>query len=117
MCPVGNNGVVTDIFLAAVGILVSDWGAIFYKANCIAMGNKPFRMYKFRSVNVLNASKNGDEVSLRPDEDRFFHFVHFIINAKIDELQLLIHILNDTMSIVSPRSLLRISLICPVSGN
>jgi lipopolysaccharide/colanic/teichoic acid biosynthesis glycosyltransferase len=96
--------VLSPVFiLAAIGILASDWGPIFYKANRIGKGNKPFRMYKFRSMKVLRAPKKGSEASLRPDEDRIFPFGHFIRKAKIDELPQLINILNGTMSIIGPR--------------
>jgi len=96
--------VLSPIFLlTAIGILISDWGPIFYKANRIGKGNKPFKMYKFRSMKVLKAPKKGSEASLRPDEDRIFPFGHFIRKAKIDELPQLINILNGTMSIVGPR--------------
>lgn len=89
--------------IAIVGILISDWGPIFYTAHRIGKGNKPFKMYKFRSMRVLKAPKKGAEASLRPDEDRIFPFGHFIRKAKIDELPQLINILNGTMSIVGPR--------------
>ena len=93
--------VLSPIFiLTALGILINDWGPIFYKANRIGKGNKPFRMYKFRSMRVAKAA---NEASLRPDEDRIFAFGHFIRKAKIDELPQLINILNGTMSIVGPR--------------
>ena len=86
--------------LTAIGILLSDWGPIFYKANRIGKGNKPFKMYKFRSMRV---AKSANEASLRPDEDRIFPFGHFIRKVKIDELPQLINILNGTMSIIGPR--------------
>lgn len=89
--------------LTAVGILVSDWRPIFYKANRIGKGNRPFKMYKFRSMKVLKAPKKGAEASLRPDEDRIFAFGRFIRKVKIDELPQLINILNGTMSIIGPR--------------
>lgn len=96
--------VLLPIFLlTAIGILISDWGSVFYKANRIGKGNKKFKMYKFRSMRVLKAPKKGAEASLRPDEDRIFPFGHFIRKAKIDELPQLINILNGTMSIVGPR--------------
>lgn len=96
--------VLSPVFiLTAIGILVSDWGPIFYRANRIGKDNKPFRMYKFRSMKVLKNPKKGAEASLRPDEDRIFAFGHFIRKAKIDELPQLINILNGTMSIVGPR--------------
>lgn len=86
--------------IAGVGILVSDWGPIFYTAHRIGKGNKPFKMYKFRSMRVAKAA---NEASLRPDEDRIFAFGHFIRKVKIDELPQLLNILNGTMSVVGPR--------------
>ena len=86
--------------IGIVGILISDWGPIFYTAHRIGKGNKPFKMYKFRSMRV---SKNANEVSLRPDEDRIFPFGHFIRKVKIDELPQLLNILNGTMSVIGPR--------------
>ena len=96
--------VLSPVFLLTmIGILISDFGPVFYKANRIGKGNKPFKMYKFRSMRVLKAPQKGAETSLRPDEDRIFPFGHFIRKAKIDELPQLINILNGTMSIVGPR--------------
>lgn len=86
--------------IAIVGILVSDWGPIFYTAHRIGKGNKPFKMYKFRSMRVAKAA---NEASLRPDEDRIFAFGHFIRKVKIDELPQLLNILNGTMSVIGPR--------------
>ena len=86
--------------IAIAGILVSDWGPVFYTARRIGKGNKPFRMYKFRSMRV---AKDANEASLRPDEDRIFPFGHFIRRVKIDELPQLLNILNGTMSVVGPR--------------
>ncbi len=86
--------------IAIIGILVSDWGPIFYTAHRIGKGNKPFKMYKFRSMRVAKAA---NEASLRPDEDRIFPFGHFIRKVKIDELPQLLNILNGTMSIIGPR--------------
>ena len=63
-----------------IGILISDWGPIFYTAHRIGKNNKPFRMYKFRSMRVAKAAT---EASLRPDEDRIFPFGYFIRKVKI----------------------------------
>jgi lipopolysaccharide/colanic/teichoic acid biosynthesis glycosyltransferase len=86
--------------IGIVGILISDWGPIFYTAHRIGKGNKPFKMYKFRSMRV---AKGANEASLRPDEDRIFPFGHFIRKVKIDELPQLLNILNGTMSVIGPR--------------
>lgn len=89
--------------IAIVGILVNDWGPIFYTAHRIGKDNKPFKMYKFRSMRVLREARVGAEASLRPEEDRIFPFGHFIRKVKIDELPQLLNILNGTMSIIGPR--------------
>lgn len=89
--------------IAIVGIMISDYGQIFYTAHRIGKDNKPFKMYKFRSMRVLKAPKKGAEASLRPEEDRIFPFGHFIRKVKIDELPQLLNILNGSMSIVGPR--------------
>lgn len=86
--------------IAIIGILVSDWGPIFYTSTRIGKGNKPFRMFKFRSMRVDNSA---NEASLRPDEDRIFAFGKLIRKLKIDELPQLLNILNGTMSVVGPR--------------
>lgn len=86
--------------IAIVGILVSDWGPIFYTSTRIGRDNKGFKMFKFRSMRV---DKGANEASLRPDEDRIFAFGHFIRKMKIDELPQLLNILNGTMSVIGPR--------------
>ena len=86
--------------IAIIGILISDWGPIFYTATRIGKDNRPFHMYKFRSMRV---DKNANEVSLRPDADRIFAFGKFIRKVKIDELPQLLNILDGTMSVIGPR--------------
>ena len=93
--------VLSPIFLLTmIGILISDWGPVFYTSTRIGKGNKEFKMFKFRSMRV---DKSANEASLRPDEDRIFPFGHFIRKVKIDELPQLLNILNGTMSIIGPR--------------
>ncbi|MCI6213141.1 sugar transferase [Bacteroides heparinolyticus] len=89
--------------IGIIGILISDWGPIFYTAHRIGKNNKLFKMYKFRSMRVLKEPKKGAEASLRPEEDRIFPWGHFIRRIKIDELPQLLNILNGTMSLVGPR--------------
>lgn len=86
--------------LAIIGIEISDPGPVFYIATRIGKGNRPFRMYKFRSMRVV---RNVCESSLRPEIERIFLFGRFIRRVKIDELPQLLNILNGTMSIIGPR--------------
>ena len=64
---IGIIGTLPLWIIGIVGILVSDWGPIFYIAHRIGKDNKPFKMYKFRSMRVVQAAT---EASLRPDEDQ-----------------------------------------------
>lgn len=86
--------------LAVIGILVSDPGPVFYISCRIGKDNRPFRMYKFRSMRMADV---GDESSLRPAGSRIFPFGHFIRKVKIDELPQLINVLNGSMSLIGPR--------------
>lgn len=96
----GIVGTLPIWIIAVVGILVSDLGPIFYTSTRIGKGNKPFKMFKFRSMRVDNGA---NEASLRPDEERIFPFGHFIRKFKIDELPQLLNILNGSMSVIGPR--------------
>ena len=89
--------------IAIIGILVNDFGPIFYKARRIGKDDKEFTMLKFRSMRVLKEPKEGSEASLRPEHDRIFAWGRIMRKLKIDELPQLINIVNGTMSIVGPR--------------
>lgn len=85
---------------AITGILLSDPGKIFYTSTRIGKDNKPFKMYKFRS---MRTDKGANESSLRADSNRIFPFGNLMRNLKIDELPQLINILNGSMSVIGPR--------------
>lgn len=89
--------------ISIIMTLVSDWGPLFYFANRVGKDNKKFKMWKFRSMRVLRAPKEGAEASLRPEQDRIFGWGQVMRRLKIDELPQLLNILNGTMSIVGPR--------------
>ena len=86
--------------LTIIGILINDFGPIFYCSTRIGKDNKEFKMIKFRSMRV---AKNDDESSLKPDQDRIFFVGKIIRKLKIDELPQLINILIGDMAIVGPR--------------
>lgn len=86
--------------IAIIGIELSDPGPVFYMANRIGKDNKPFRMFKFRSMRV---AKGADEKNFKAEVSRIFPFGNFIRRVKIDELPQLINILVGHMSVVGPR--------------
>lgn len=85
---------------AIIGILVSDPGKIFYTSTRIGKDNRPFKMYKFRS---MRTAKGANESSLRADSNRIFRFGKLLRDLKIDELPQLLNILNGSMSVIGPR--------------
>ena len=48
--------------VAIIGIEISDPGPVFYMANRVGKDNKPFRMFKFRSMRV---DRNADEKNFK----------------------------------------------------
>lgn len=97
---VGIIGTSPAWLFAIFGIWISDPGTVFYMATRIGKGNKPFKMYKFRSMRIAKAA---NEASLRADTNRIFPFGKLIRSLKIDELPQLLNILNGTMSVIGPR--------------
>ncbi len=85
--------------IASAGIVLSDPGPVFYMARRVGKGNRPFRMFKFRSMRQGKAN----ESVFRGDEERIFPFGRFLRESKIDELPQLLNILRGDMSIVGPR--------------
>ena len=101
ICAILGILVTSPLWLVAiVGIVVSDPGPIFYTSTRIGKDNKPFRMFKFRSMRI---DKKANESCLRPDADRIFPFGKFIRKVKIDELPQLLNILNGSMAVIGPR--------------
>lgn len=93
--------ILSPIFIIAiVGILVSDWGPVFYIANRIGKNNRPFKMYKFRSMKI---ERDANEKKFKADKNRIFKWGAFMRATKIDELPQLLNCLLGDMAIVGPR--------------
>jgi sugar transferase EpsL len=65
-------------------------------------GNKPFRVYKFRTMNDARDPHG----NLLPDAQRLTRLGRFLRAASLDELPELVNILRGEMSLVGPRPLL-----------
>ena len=91
------------LLVTAAGIVISDPGPVFYRAERVGKDNQLFRMWKFRSMRVPRTESEKSEKSFKADVSRIFPFGGLIRRLKIDELPQLINILNGTMSVVGPR--------------
>jgi len=104
-----------DMIASAIGLLVfspllivvAAWvkldsaGPVFYRGQRAGRGNKPFGIYKFRSM-VMNADKIGGS-STSGEDPRVTKSGRFIRKYKLDELSQLINVLVGDMSLVGPR--------------
>lgn len=86
--------------IAIVGIEVSDPGPVFYMANRVGKDNKPFKMFKFRSMTV---DRTADEKNFKADKNRIFKWGEILRSTKIDELPQLLNVFFGQMSVIGPR--------------
>ncbi|MCI5605543.1 MAG: sugar transferase [Clostridia bacterium] len=104
--------VLSPIFLVTAIAVRSDGGPVIYSQIRIGKNEKPFRMYKFRSM-CVNAESMLDELLPQNDltgpafkmkeDPRITNVGKFIRKYSIDELPQLINIIKGDMSIVGPR--------------
>ena len=83
-------------------IKVTSPGPLIFKQERIGLQNKPFYMYKFRSMVVQDASKEKNGWTVKNDP-RVTPVGKFIRKTSIDELPQLINILKGDMAVIGPR--------------
>ncbi|PRX28362.1 Sugar transferase involved in LPS biosynthesis (colanic, teichoic acid) [Meinhardsimonia xiamenensis] len=88
------------VAVAALGILLSSPGPVFYRARRVGRGGSVFTMYKLRTMHV---TQDGTSAITAPGDVRIFPFGNLIRRLKIDELPQFWNILNGDMSVVGPR--------------
>ena len=89
------------LIAVAIWVKLDSPGPVFYRGRRGGIGNKPFGIYKFRSM-VMNADKIGGS-STSGEDPRVTKSGRFIRKDKIDELSQLLNVLVGDMSIVGPR--------------
>lgn len=95
-------------FLILISILVffSMSSPIFFKQERIGKNNKPFIMYKFRTMREPKEGEN----RLLSDADRVTKVGAFLRKTSLDELPEIINVIKGEMSLVGPRPLLDLHL-------
>ncbi len=84
-----------------IGVKRSSKGPIFYKQERIGLNEKPFYIYKFRSM-YTDAEKNGPMLSSKHDQ-RITPFGKILRKYRIDEIPQFYNVLKGDMSLVGPR--------------
>ena len=93
----------SPIMLGVVVIIkITDPGPLIFKQERIGLKNKPFYMYKFRSM-IMQKESDEEKGWTRKDDPRVTPIGHFIRRTSIDELPQLFNILRGDMSLVGPR--------------
>ena len=88
------------MLMAAVGTRLSSPGPVIFRQERIGRDRKPFKMLKFRSMEVNAGS---DSAWTRPGDPRRTRFGAFMRRYSIDELPQLFNVLRGDMSLVGPR--------------
>lgn len=82
-------------------LLIVHGRPIFFSQKRTGLNNKPFTLYKIRSM-VVDAEKNGVQWA-KPGDARITPLGKFLRKTRIDELPQLINIIRGEMSLVGPR--------------
>ena len=105
--------VLAPVFLVvAVAIKLDSAGPVFYRATRVGINNKPFLMWKFRSMvqdadsrksQLTNLNEGAGVLFKMRNDPRVTRVGAFIRRYSIDELPQLLNVLGGTMSLVGPR--------------
>lgn len=89
------------MLITALLIKLESKGPVFYRQERIGQFNRPYMVYKFRSMRQ-DAEKNGAQWSKEGDS-RITRVGNIIRKLRVDELPQLINVLKGEMSLVGPR--------------
>lgn len=90
------------MLICAIAVKISSPGPVLYKQERIGLHNKPFKMYKFRSMRVQKASEE-EKAWTTKDDPRVTNVGRFLRKTSLDELPQLFNIVIGEMSLVGPR--------------
>ncbi|WP_180083356.1 sugar transferase [Acinetobacter sp. YH12102] len=94
------------LVLLSFFVFFSMGSPIFFKQERIGKNNKPFIMYKFRTMREPKEGEN----RLLSDADRVTKVGAFLRKTSLDELPEIINVIKGEMSLVGPRPLLDLHL-------
>ena len=90
------------MIVTAIMIKRTSSGPVIFSQERVGLQNKPFKMYKFRSMVVQDEKKEKKGWTTK-DDPRVTTVGRFIRKTSIDELPQLFNVLKGNMSLVGPR--------------
>ena len=86
----------------AIGVKLSSPGPVIFRQERVGLHNRPFQMYKFRSMEVQNPEEEKKGWTTQNDP-RVTKVGRFIRKTSLDEFPQLFNVLKGDMSLVGPR--------------
>ena len=90
------------MLITAICIKLEDHGPVMFIQERVTLNDRPFMIYKFRSM-IVDAEADGRARPAVTDDERITKVGRFIRKTRIDELPQLYNILKGDMSLVGPR--------------
>jgi sugar transferase (PEP-CTERM system associated) len=90
------------MLLSAAAVALSSRGPVIYRQKRVGKDNRPFTLYKFRSMRNNVEAKSG-AVWATKDDPRVTGVGRWLRRLRLDELPQLFNVLKGEMSIVGPR--------------
>ncbi|MDF9406756.1 sugar transferase [Pelotomaculum isophthalicicum JI] len=88
--------------LVGIAVKLDSPGPVLYRQKRLTMQEKPFYLYKFRTM-VVDAEQESGPVLASQDDPRVTRVGRLLRAARIDEIPQLLNVLKGDMSIVGPR--------------
>jgi len=90
------------MLLAAIGVKLTSKGPLIFKQERVGLHNKPFQMYKFRSME-LQPEEDEKKGWTKKNDPRVTRIGKILRKTSIDELPQLFNVLKGDMSLIGPR--------------
>lgn len=90
------------MLIAAILVKITSPGPVIFRQERVGLHNKPFFMYKFRSMTLQTPREEKNAWTVK-DDPRVTKVGRFLRRTSLDELPQLFNILKGDMSLVGPR--------------
>lgn len=91
------------MLLTALAVRLDSPGPVLYGQERVGQGGRPFRLYKFRTMNQDAEQASGPVMSSGAGDPRVTRVGRFLRASRLDELPQLWNVLRGDMSLVGPR--------------
>ncbi|MBD5451319.1 MAG: undecaprenyl-phosphate glucose phosphotransferase [Lachnospiraceae bacterium] len=90
------------MLLAALGVKLTSKGPLIFKQERVGLHNRPFQMYKFRSME-LQPEEDEKKGWTKKNDPRVTRVGKILRRTSVDELPQLFNVLKGDMSLIGPR--------------